>query len=163
MSKVTDEFLAQVVLRISENPPRIEQCISGLTEDQLWFRPNESLSSIGNLILHLCGNIRQYAITSLSETTDIRNRSSEFNAHGNYTKCELLSMLKSTVQEAIQVVETLNEKQLMKTYEVQCYSLSGMGILVHVAEHFSYHTGQIVFLTKFLANKHLKFYDDAKL
>lgn len=163
MSKVTEEFLAQIILRINENPPRIEQCLSELSEDEIWFRPNESLNSVGNLILHLCGNIRQYAISGLSETTDSRSRSLEFSSKDNFSKSELLNMLESTVQEAIQVANTLSEEQLLKTFKVQCYSLSGLGILIHVAEHFSYHTGQIAFLTKFLKNKDLKFYDESKL
>ncbi len=163
MSTLRDEFVAQIILRINENPPRIAKCLDLLTEDQVWERQNEKSNSIGNLILHLCGNIRQYSISTLTETKDTRNRPQEFSTTKGLNKNELINSLTETVAEAQQVIQNISENQLTKSYHVQCFNLSGIGILIHVAEHFSYHTGQIALLTKSLVNKDLKFYDDSTL
>ncbi|MGH2563977.1 MAG: DinB family protein, partial [Ginsengibacter sp.] len=120
--------------------------------------PNEHSNSIGNIILHLCGNIRQYAISSLGKVEDVRKRAKEFSAKEGFNKKELLTKLKNTVDEAINVIENLDEPALIKSYSVQGFDLSGIGIIVHVTEHYSYHTGQIAFWIKLLKNKDLGFY-----
>lgn len=163
MSDLRNEFVSQIILRIDENPPRIAKCLNLLTEEQVWKRHNESSNSIGNLILHLCGNIRQYAISTLSQTKDNRNRPLEFSATGEYNKEQLIKLLENTVREAVQIVGDISENQLSQNYDVQCFNLSGTAILIHVTEHFSYHTGQIALLTKLLVNQDLAFYDDSTL
>jgi uncharacterized damage-inducible protein DinB len=163
MSTFRDEFIAQIILRINENPPRISTCLDLLTEDQVWYRKNDTSNSIGNLILHLCGNIRQYSISTLAEATDTRNRPLEFSTEGGWSKDQLIKILTKTVDEATYIAQNLSEDRLSQSFHVQCFDLSGVGILIHVAEHFSYHTGQIAILTKFLVNKDLRFYDNSTL
>ena len=153
-----DEFINQSVYRINENTKRIIKCLDEIDETEVWQRSNENSNSFGNIILHLCGNITQYAISALGETEDIRMRDKEFSAKDGSTKNELAAKLESTVDEAIRIIESLDEARLLKTYSVQGFDLSGIGIIIHVAEHYSYHTGQIAFWIKQLKNKDLEFY-----
>ena len=157
------EFIQQSVYRITENTNRIIKCLKEIEETEIWQHPNENSNSIGNIILHLCGNIRQYAISSLGETEDVRVRDKEFSTKEGFNKNELSAKLKNTVDEAINIIENLDESRLIKLYSVQGFNLSGIGIVVHVTEHYSYHTGQIAFWIKILKNKDLRFYANIDL
>ncbi len=153
-----NEFISQSLYRIDENTKRLTSCLDELEETEIWKRPNESSNSVGNLILHLCGNIRQYAISSLGRIEDIRERDKEFSAHGGYSKSELVRKLLATVEEAKKTIENISVSELLRKRKVQGYFYSGIGIIIHVTEHYSYHTGQIIFWTKLLKNKDLGFY-----
>ena len=146
------EFINQSVYRINENTKRILKCLNEIDETEIWLRSNENSNSIGNIILHLCGNITQYVISALGGIEDIRMRDKEFSAKDGSTKNELSEKLESTVDEAVCIIDSLNEERLLKTYSVQGFDLSGIGIIIHVTEHYSYHTGQIAFWIKQLKN-----------
>ena len=152
------EFIEQSIYRIEENTQRIIKCLGEIEEIEIWKFPNDNSNSIGNLILHLCGNIRQYAISALSEIKDIRERDKEFSTKTGPTKSELLNELTDTISEAVSIIENIDENRLTKIYSVQGFNLSGIGIIIHVTEHYSYHTGQIAFWIKQIKNKDLGFY-----
>ena len=152
------ELRAQIILRLEENTPRVEKCLAELTEAEVWQRPNLASNSIGNLILHLCGNITQYAISSLGNLPDARNRDAEFAAMGGFSKAELLEKLRATVRQAVRTIRQASDAELLHVRSVQGFNMSGIGIIVHVCEHYSYHTGQIAFWTKLLKDKDLGFY-----
>ncbi len=153
-----DEYIQQILFRFNENTPRIETCLSQLSEAQLWQRPNAASNSVGNLLLHLCGNITQYVIASLGHQTDTRNRNAEFAATEGATKAELWHQLTTTVTTASAIIRSLDETELLRVRMVQGFELSGIGITLHVTEHYSYHTGQIAFWTKLLTSQDLGFY-----
>ena len=157
------EFREQCLFRFRENYPRIEKCLNDLNDEQVWRRPNESSNSIANLILHLSGNIRQYIISSLGENPDVRERDQEFSSRNNYSKEELLDILRNTCKEAEEVMENCSESEFLRMRTVQGFDLTGVGIMIHVIEHFSYHTGQIAFYTKELLDQDLAFYGDMDL
>ena len=153
-----DEIISQAIFRLEENTIRVEKCLNDLSEKEVWLKPNNASNSVGNLILHLCGNITQYIISSLGREEDTRNRELEFTTSGGYNKSELLSKLNSTVKQAVDIIKNLSEDELLRVRSVQAYELSGIGIIIHVVEHYSYHTGQIAFWTKLLKDKDLGFY-----
>jgi uncharacterized damage-inducible protein DinB len=157
------EFIDQSVHRIDENTKRLRACLDELDELETWKRPNENSNSIGNLILHLCGNIRQYAISSLGNIPDVRERDKEFSADGGYSKYELLDRLTSTIDQAKDVMRTADVAELLRKRHVQGYIYSGIGIIIHITEHYSYHTGQIIFWMKLLKNKDMGFYKGVDL
>lgn len=142
---------------------KIEAAFERLTEEQVWLCPNEASNSMGNQVLHLCGNIRQYAISSLGRQEDVRERDSEFEAKAGLNKSELMEKLRNTVKEAIAVFEKLDEEELLRKRHVQAYHYSGLAVLIHVVEHFAYHTGQIIFWAKQLSGKGFDFYANVDL
>ena len=162
-SDLTNELIQQAIFRLNENTPRIEKCLNQLTEEDVWKRPNDSSNSVGNLILHLCGNITQYIISSLGDQEDLRERDKEFETTGGYTKSELLEKLMLTVDQAVEVIRNMDEESLMEIRSVQGFTYSGVANIVHVVEHYSYHTGQIAFWTKLLKDTDLGFYDGVDL
>ena len=158
-----EEFKAQSVAYFEANTPRIQQCLNELSEAEVWQRPNGASNSVGNLVLHLCGNITQYVLSSLGGQPDHRVRDAEFAATGGLTKQQLGEKLAATTSEAARIMAQATEAELLRVRSVQGFQLSGIGIVVHVTEHYSYHTGQIAFWTKQLKNKDLGFWADKDL
>ena len=157
------EFINNSCYRMDESLRMIEISLSKVSEVQVWQKPNASLNSIGNLILHLCGNMTQYGIASLQETEDTRQRDLEFSTEGGLTKEELLEKLKDTVNEVKATFHSVSMKRLLALKQVQGFNFSGIGNIIHAVEHFSYHTGQIAFWVKQLNNEQLGFYDGHNL
>ncbi len=158
MAKLNQEFREQAIFRMEENTPRVARCLDLLAAEQVWQRPNASSNSIGNLILHLCGNIDQYIYASLGGHPDTRTREVEFSATEGWSKEELLEKLGTTVSRATGIISTISQAELERVRPVQGFDLSGVGIVIHVVEHYSYHTGQIAFWTKLLKDEDLGFY-----
>jgi uncharacterized damage-inducible protein DinB len=157
------EFIEQSIDRMDQNTRKIESCMNELDETDIWFYPNEHVNSVGNLILHLSGNIRQYIISSLGEGPDLRERDLEFSTDGGYTKTELFNKLRDTVGEAKSVIVNISEEKLLRKRSVQGFIYTGIGNIIHVTEHYSYHTGQIILLTKLFKNKDMGFYSGVNL
>lgn len=145
-----------------ESMHRIRLCLDQLTEEQVWEKPNDASNSIGNLILHLEGNARQYVVSALGGLPDYRNRQKEFDEEGpvsNEALKGLLFRLQHDMEATLQQLEASNDQeQLLKEVLVQGFKETGLSILIHVTEHFSYHTGQIALLTKLHRNEDLGFY-----
>lgn len=161
--RIREEFVQNCLYRLDESTRMNAIAFDQLTEEDIWKRPNESLNSVGNLILHLCGNITQYVISSLGESEDDRDRDLEFSTTSGYTKAALLEKLTETVELAKRVVNDASIEQLVRKREVQGFYFSGLGVVLHAVEHYSYHTGQIAFWTKQLKNTDLGFYDGINL
>ena len=161
--KLVEELVKNALFRIDESTRMIQKSLTNISEEEFWQKPNASLNSIGNLILHLCGNIMQYIISSLGETEDLRNRDHEFSAKETATKKETLKQLEQTVDIAKRVVFDTDISNLLKVRSVQGFTFSGVGVIVHAVEHYSYHTGQIAFWVKQLKNEDLGFYDGIDL
>ncbi|KAA1245972.1 DinB family protein [Aquimarina sp. RZ0] len=161
--EISNEFKEHIIYRLNESSRMISISFEQLSEEDIWKRFNESSNSVGNLILHLCGNITQYAIASLGKKEDNRERDLEFETKKGFTKRQLLDKLTSTVYTAIEIINELSVDELMRKRDVQGFNFSGIAIAIHVAEHYSYHTGQIAFWTKQLKNKSLGFYDGMDL
>ena len=157
------EFIEQSLYRIEESTKRVTKCMQEIDETEIWKFPNDNSNSPGNLILHLCGNIRQYIVSALGGANDTRERDKEFSTKSGYSKSALLHELTDTVFEATAIIKNVDEHGLLKTYSVQGFNLSGIGIIIHVTEHYSYHTGQIAFWTKQIRNKDLGFYSNIDL
>lgn len=162
-SNFLEEFVEHSIHRMNENTRKVMKSLTDISEEELWSRPNATSNSIANLLLHLCGNINQYAVSSLGSKEDIRERDMEFSSQHKFTKKQLLENLNDTVETAKSVVTALSKEEWLRKRDVQGYNFSGIGILVHVVEHYSYHTGQIAFWVKQLKNKDLGFYDDVDL
>ena len=143
----------------TEYLPKIERCLEQLTDAQIWFRPNEASNSIGNLVLHLCGNARQWIVSGLGDNPDRRDRDSEFRQREVIPRVELLKGLQTTVREVVQVLSNLDSNVVLERRTIQGKDVDVLEAIFHVTEHFSMHTGQIILLTKMLAQRDMKFYE----
>jgi len=138
--------------------PKIERCLEKLTDDQIWWRANPESNSIGNLVLHLCGNARQWIIAGVNQTPDARERDKEFRHVEVITKNDLLTTLRDTLFEIDLTLTDLDPTSLLAVRRIQGLEVSVLEAIFHVTEHFSMHTGQVLMLTKMLTNTDLAFY-----
>ena len=152
-------FLADIRRRLfDESWPRIEKCLHLLSEAEVWERPNPASNSAGNLVLHVCGNARQWIVSGLGGTADTRQRSAEFSEQGPLPKQYLFDLLGQLKPDILNVLDALRPEDLLKAYTIQGFQENGISVLVHVAEHLSYHTGQISYLVKARKGLDLRYY-----
>jgi uncharacterized damage-inducible protein DinB len=137
--------------------PRITECLKKLSEEQIWWRPHPTSNSVGNLVLHLAGNVRQWIISGLGGKPDRRERDKEFAELGPIPRKSLVRYLESTVAQACHVLSTLTPEDLARQRHIQGFRVKGFTAVIHVSEHFAYHTGQIIYVTKLLRGVDLKF------
>ena len=159
-----DLLLAEVKRRLfDESMPRLKKCLAELGEEEVWQRPNEHSNSVGNLVLHLNGNIRQWILSGLAGQPDTRKRQEEFDEQGPIPKTELLESLEKTMALAAAALDDIPPENLLEYRDVQTFRESGLSILIHVVEHFSYHVGQITFIVKAGKNIDMGYYENIDL
>jgi len=162
MMTIETDFLNCAAEKLAELCGRIETCLAKLTPEQIWMRGGENQNAVGNLVLHLNGNVRQWILSGVGGAPDTRTRDAEFAARGGTERAELVERLESTVREAIAVLGKVPPGRLEQRVTIQKYDLTVMEAIFHVVEHFSQHTGQILFATKMLTGEDLGFYKHLK-
>jgi uncharacterized damage-inducible protein DinB len=138
--------------------PKIKRAVEGLALEDLWWRPNEESNSIGNLILHLAGNARQWVVAGIGGAPDLRKRQAEFDLREGMTGDELLDALWEALEEVDAVLAELPQESLHEERLIQGLPNTVLGALYHVVEHFSMHTGQIIYIAKLHTGEDLGFY-----
>jgi len=135
----------------------IRHCVDQLSDDQLWWRPAESMNSVANLILHLCGNVRQWVVSGIGEAADVRERQKEFDQRNSALKAELMQQLESAVANAKVVLSDISVEALLRVRRVQGNDVTGMQAIFHSVSHFRGHTQEIVHMTRFQLDDSYKF------
>ena len=135
----------------------IHHCLSQLSDEQVWGREADERNSIGNLILHLCGNVRQWLISGVGGSKDVRDRPREFAERGPIAKSELLRRLDEVVREASTVLASVSADQLMQRKRIQGFDVSGLGAIFSAVPHFKGHAQEIVHITRDLVGSSYRF------
>jgi len=138
--------------------PKIEKCLDLLSEEDVWWRSHETNNSVGNLLLHLSGNVRQWIVSGIGGAPDSRQRPLEFSERNPIPKEIVWSKLQDAVADASQVLKTFPAGQLLEKRNIQGFDNTALQAIFHVVEHFSLHTGQIIYITKLRQGRDLKFY-----
>jgi hypothetical protein len=127
---------------------RIRHCVDQLTDEQLWQRTSEDRNSIGNLLLHLGGNVRQWIVSGVGGAPDRRNRPAEF-AHRDFIPgVQLLADLQATLDEATAVLEHTTEEEWQRVRRVQGFEVTGLGAAISSVAHFRGHTQEIIHIAR---------------
>ncbi len=159
---IASEFIAQSRRYLaSEYPTKIQRCLDVLPPDSIWHRDDDASNSIGNLLLHLSGNIRQWIVSGVGGAPDARQRSAEFAAREGDDAAALMERLLTTVRDADAVLASLDAARLAESRRIQGRDVKVLDAVYHVVEHFSMHTGQIILLAKRYAPGRVQFYEDA--
>lgn len=158
MASIASDFIDFSDRKLELLTQRIESCFDRLTEEQVWARGGENENAIGNLTLHLCGNVRQWIVSGVGGSSDARDRDAEFAARRSAGIADLRRRLRDTIAAASEVLRNLPEERLNERVAIQKYDMTVLEAIYHVVEHFSMHTGQIVFATKMLTGGDLGFY-----
>jgi len=152
------DFLTSAADKLAENLDRIETCLTELPPHSLWARDSENENAVGNLLLHLEGNVRQWILSGIGSEPDERDRSSEFSARTGANAFVLCAKLRGTVSEAVALIRSLPHARLSEAVSIQGFDTTVLSAIFHVVEHFSGHTYQIILLTKRFTGKDLGFY-----
>lgn len=144
-----------------EYPTKIERCLQALPVDAVWQRVDAHSNSVGNLLLHLEGNVRQWIVSAVGGAADERHRAPEFEARRGSDAATLFTALRRTLDEAVAVIGALDDDALLSRRTVQGRDVTVLDAVYHVVEHCSLHTGQIILLTKQHAPGAIRFYEDA--
>lgn len=157
-------FRTEIKRRLfEESQVRLERCLNELSEADIWWRPNENSNSVGNLVLHLCGNARQWILAGLGGALDQRRRQAEFDERGPIPRVELIQKVNAVMSEIDEVLDRLQPEDLERPILVQGFDETGLSILIHVVEHFSYHVGQMAYIVKARLDKQTNFYGGINL
>ncbi len=151
-------FLKYSADKLTQQADRIAVCLDQLTPEQIWTRNTDNENAIGNLVLHLAGNLRQWIGFGVGSKPDVRVRDREFGARGDIDAGELKERLLGVVRESAAIFEALPPERLMEMTRVQKYEITVLEAIYHAVEHFSGHTGQILFATKLATGSDLGFY-----
>jgi uncharacterized damage-inducible protein DinB len=146
---------------VKEYAVKIRLCLEELSDEDLWWRPNEQSNSVGNLLLHLAGNIRQWVVSGIGGVTDTRQRQAEFDERGPIPRAELLTTFEQALAEVDDVLTRVEPAVLAEDRAIQGRDTNVFRALYHVVEHFGMHTGQIAYITKLRTGRDLGFYRDA--
>ncbi len=154
------EFRGYARRKLADLHAQIVRCAGLCSDVQLWHRANVHSNSIGNLLLHLRGNLMQWIAAGLDGRTFERDRPAEFAQRGPLPRGPMLDGLADAAHQADEVLARLTDEDLGRTFEIQGYRVSGLAAVFHVVEHFAFHTGQIVVMTKALCDRDLSLYDE---
>lgn len=138
--------------------PKLLRCVEQLTDDELWWRPNAASNSVGNLLLHLAGNIRQWIVHGVGGAADVRERPLEFSTQGGVPRADLLRRLEDALHAVDAVLAGLDAATLQEHRRIQGNDVSVLQAVYHVVEHFGYHVGQVTYITKLLKDVDLAFW-----
>lgn len=157
---LTIEFDKRV---FEESYTRIYKCLTMLEEEQLWKSPSKTVPPVGCLILHLCGNARQWILSGLGGKEDNRDRDQEFVKQENIRKSDFIFLLENMKSQLKRCLAGLENEDIERIYSIQGFQVTGFSAIVHVIEHFSYHTGQITTLTKLYSDRETGYYESLDL
>lgn len=155
---IAEIFVQYSADKLAQLASRIQDCLGKLSNEQIWTRGSESENAVGNLVLHLCGNLNQWIGSGVAGKPDTRVREREFTARGDVAATDLRDRLRRSVDEAVAIIRGLSAARLEEKIEVQKYNVTVLEAVYHVIEHFSQHTGQILFATKLLTRQDLGYY-----
>lgn len=156
---MSDAFLAQSREYLGvEYMAKIERAIAPLTTEQVWWRANDASNSIGNLMLHLSGNVRQWIVGGVGGGDMTRDRAHEFASRDALPAAVLLADLRQSVDAACTVLARIEASSLNERRQIQRFDTTVLGAIYHVVEHFSMHTGQIILLAKMQTGQDAGFY-----
>jgi uncharacterized damage-inducible protein DinB len=164
MNEGSADLTGEAERLLNEYLGKIEQCVGVLSREQIWWRPNPQSNSVGNILLHLCGNLSQWVLASLGDVPFERHRREEFKAAHGEDGAALLARLREVVSASRNVARDLPDEKLNRVFVIQGITRDGFGVLLHAVEHMAYHTGQIVYIAKQLVGERteIEFYPHLK-
>ena len=160
MDEISRAFLDKSrSLLTSDYAPKIDRCLDLLTTHDIWWRPNEASNSVGNLILHLCGNVTMWILGGVGRLPFERDRQLEFDERRTISASDLRHRLAGVIRRADEVIAAVDSDGLLSRRQIQGYDVTVLEAIYHVVEHFGMHTGQIILLTKARSGQDLRLWE----
>jgi hypothetical protein len=148
MTALASAYISQARKHLADRIERIRHCVGQLDDEQVWWRPQDSMNSVGNILLHLGGNLRQWIVSGVGGRPDTRDRPAEFAARGPIPKVELIRRLEAVVAEADAALTALDASRLLETHRIQGFDETVLSAIWGSLEHLSGHAQEIVYITR---------------
>ena len=145
---IDQELARQMIHLLNQAMLKIDHCLNQLNDEQIWWRPNDSMNSIGNLLLHMGGNLRQWAIASIGNQPAARDRQSEFEQREIIPATELIQQTSQTVLQTGALLKQLSPSAWLEPRTIQGFDVTVAEAIIHTTTHFVGHTHQIILLTR---------------
>ena len=145
---ISREVVHEAMACLQHGCEKIEHCLNQLDEQQVWWRPQDDMNSIGNLMLHLAGNLRQWIVAGVGDAPDTRERQSEFDERGPIPKAQLWERLTDVVQQATTALRAATPEAILSVKRVQGYDVTKLQAMLHSVTHFQGHVQEIICLTR---------------
>lgn len=155
-SQTGSVFLSFSAQKLKQMGEQLDACLARLSDEQIWQRNGSHENAIGNLILHVCGNARQWVIAGVGERPDVRDRDAEFAADGGPSSDQLRAKLRETIEETLRVLESVTTERLLQRIEPQGRRVTVLEAIYQVVGHVQQHAGQVIFATKMMVGEDLK-------
>jgi uncharacterized damage-inducible protein DinB len=146
--QITADFLDVSCRRLGQMTEFLTGCVKKLSEEQIWRRQGAYENAVGNLVLHLCGNARQWIMHGVGGAPDVRVRDKEFSADGGMSGAELIALFEATMTEAKAVIAAVTPERMVERVTPQGRDVSVLEAIYQVVGHVQQHVGQIILLTK---------------
>ena len=157
-TEISEEFSGLSIDLLEQSTVKIKHCLDQLSDDQVWWRPQPSMNSIGNLLVHLAGNLRQWGVVPFTLAKDNRDRESEFRPELRRDVDELIRELDSLVKASKDQWKYLSANQLSKVIDIQGFGVSRLQAIIHASSHLVGHSHQIIQLTRLQLDHEYKFH-----
>jgi hypothetical protein len=145
---IPDGFVTEARKVLGDSLFKIEHCVKQLSEDDIWWRPADEMNAVGNLVLHLAGNVTQWIICGIGGEPDHRDRPTEFAMRGGMTGEQLLIRLRNVVARADDVIAATAADQLLVATRIQGFDTQPLTAIWHAASHFEGHAQEILYITR---------------
>jgi uncharacterized damage-inducible protein DinB len=147
-NKIAADFVNVSSRRLGQMTDYLVACVKKLSEEQIWQRQGAYENAVGNLVLHLCGNARQWIMHGVGGAPDVRVRDTEFSANGGMTGAELIALFESTMDEAKRIIAAVPAERMTERVHPQGRDASVLEAIYQVVGHVQQHVGQIILVTK---------------
>jgi len=162
MESISKAFLEESKYRFESAFIRLYHCLEQINEKQIWWKPDSRMNSIGILIKHLCGNLRQWTVIQMNNSEDHRKRPEEFSDEKKLSKPELISLVKKINDDFIAAVNNFDPARLSEPKVIQGYNVTIMTAMYRSLTHLEGHVGQIILLTRLQLGEKYKIYSQPK-
>lgn len=150
------QFLGETNIKINNAFERIVHCLDQLEEEHIWYRPDNSVNSIGIILNHLCGNLRQWIISGIGGLEDIRNRPLEFSDSTKLSKTELVNKFQEIIGDSKKTINNFDPGNLLERLRIQGFEESALSAIYGTVNHLELHAGQIIFITRLILKSNYK-------
>ena len=157
MTAFASAYIVLARKHLTDRIERIRHCLGQLDDEQVWWRPHASMNPVGNILLHLCGNLRQWIVSGVSGVPDTRDRPAEFAERGPIPRDELIRRLEAVAAEADAALAALDEARLLEPRRIQGFDETVLSAIWGSLEHLSGHVQEIVYITRLQLDDRYRF------
>jgi uncharacterized damage-inducible protein DinB len=159
--QLASAFLAEARDQFQNCHRRLAHCLDQLSDEQIWWRADERLNSIGNLLLHVTGNMRQRILSLIGDEPDTRDRDAEFAERRHVPGTELRQALDDTMRRVDALLESVDAQRLLETrrYHMLKGEVEGtvLTLIAQTAAHLTGHTQEIIAYTRMQLGERYRF------